>query len=242
MSLYTLASFLPVSILLLTGMLLSILTKKLTLLAAVAGGIVGLCIYCGAGFTGIAMIAAFFLSGSTATSWKANSKEKLGTAEENKGQRKPGQVIANGGVAALCGVLSLLIPENAILFSVMMAASLSSATADTLSSELGTLYGKNFYNIKTLMKDKRGLDGVISFEGCMIGVAGSIIIALIYSVGYGFGNYTLYIVLAGTIGNLADSYMGATVERKNLLNNNEVNFLNTLIAAIAALGLFSLIK
>ena len=40
------------------------------------------------------------------------------------------------------------------------------------------------------------------------------------------------IVLAGTAGNLADSLLGALFERGGILNNNAVNFLNTLTAAL----------
>jgi uncharacterized membrane protein len=59
-------------------------------------------------------------------------------------------VLANGGVAALFGLLMLLVAGPiAPLFAVLMAAALSSAMADTLSSELGTVYGSRFYNIIT---------------------------------------------------------------------------------------------
>jgi uncharacterized membrane protein len=49
------------------------------------------------------------------------------------------------GVAALLGLLIWLFPKSPII-SIMIAASLASATADTLSSELGNAYGTNFFS------------------------------------------------------------------------------------------------
>jgi uncharacterized protein (TIGR00297 family) len=116
-----------------------------------------------------------------------------------------------------------------------MAGAFSSATADTLSSELGTVYGKKFYNILTFQKDKKGLDGVVSFEGTGIGIAGSAVMATIYCLGAGWSLAFLWIVIAGTIGNLCDSVLGATVERRQIIGNDVVNFLNTLIGAMVLL-------
>jgi uncharacterized membrane protein len=65
------------------------------------------------------------------------------------------------------------------------------------------------------------------------------IIAVIHGSGYGWNwHYLLIIIIAGTIGNLTDSVLGGTVERKGLVNNNTVNFLNTATAALTALLLF----
>jgi uncharacterized membrane protein len=45
----------------------------------------------------------------------------------------------------------------------------------------------------------------------------------------------LGISIAGALaGMLTDSYLGALLERRNLLNNDAVNFLGTLAAACAA--------
>jgi uncharacterized protein (TIGR00297 family) len=185
------------------------------------------------------MLATFFTAGTLATSWKMRTKQQTGLAEQHRGQRTAAQVIANGGVAAILSLLSfLLFTHQQSLLLLMVACSLSSATADTLSSELGNVYGKKFYNIVNFKKDIRGLNGVVSFEGTMIGIAGSSLIALIYTAQAGFTIHFLWIVIAGTIGNLTDSVLGATLERKKILNNDGVNFLNTLTAALVGLLLF----
>jgi uncharacterized protein (TIGR00297 family) len=215
------------------AMFFSVKTGRLNIAGAITGGLIGLLIFTGAGYTGLALLGTFFILGSAATSWKMSVKQKLGVAEKNKGRRKAGQVIANGGVAAILGLMAACFPEKAGLFCLMMAAGLSSATADTLSSELGMVYGKRFYNILTFQKDERGLDGVVSREGTLFGLAGSCIISFIYATGFGWNENVLWIILSGTAGNFFDSLLGATLERRHQLSNDAVNFFNTLLAALS---------
>ena len=218
--------------------IISVKTAKLTTFAAITGWVIGLLIFSGTGYPGVAMIAVFFISGTAATSRGMVAKHKMGLEEKNKGKRSAGQVIANAGVAAILAVISMFYEAKTDLFILMTAAAFASATADTLSSELGNVYGKKFFNIVTLQKDTRGLNGVISFEGTIIGVAGSAAIAIVYSLFLGFDRQFLLIFISGAIGNFSDSLLGATAERKGYLNNNQVNFLNTAIASLFALLLF----
>lgn len=213
--------------------LASFLTGKLNAMGALAGFLLGLLVFAGAGYTGLAMMAAFFLLGTLATSFKSGYKQRVQVAEKSEETRTAGQVLANAGVAGILGLLIWIFPAKAVLFRLMMASSLASATADTLSSEMGNVYGKRFYNILSFQKDQRGLNGVISAEGTLFGLAGSIFIALIYGWGFGWSLHILWIILAGTIGNLSDSVLGAALERRHLIGNDSVNFLNTLIAAMA---------
>ena len=143
-------------------------------------------------------------------------------------------VLANGGVAALVGLWMAVTGGHHFSGLVMIASALSAATADTLSSELGVVYGRKFINIITWGADTAGLDGVISLEGLLTGFAGSCVVAVVYAMGSAWGPGVLAVVFAGTIGNLADSVLGATLERQGRLSNNMVNLLNTLLAA--ALG------
>lgn len=216
----------------------SIKAKKLTPLAAFTGWVIAAFIYKGTGYAGILMMAAFFVLSTIATLVGFKVKQSIGVAERDQGKRTAGQVFANAGVAGLIAIVICLDRSKLEPGMLMISAALASATADTLSSELGNVFGRSFYNIVSWKKDIRGLDGVISLEGTLIGLAGSAVIALIYSVSFGFSIYTILIVIAGTIGNLSDSYLGAALERKKLINNNTVNFLNTLIAAVIGLVLY----
>jgi uncharacterized protein (TIGR00297 family) len=230
--------------------------KKLTPAAAVTGAVCGCAVYMGDGLRGLALLVLFFVLGTVATSWK--KKEKLGIrgAAAHQSTRRTGQVIANGGVSAIAGLLALFFPAARQLFTLMLAASLSSATADTLSSELGTVYGRRFFNILTLKADERGLDGVISLEGLLLGAIGSALLAAVFVIipappaTFFFvvpgprhqqpplllskDQAFLILLIAGTVGNLADSLLGALFERRGLLSNDHVNILNTLIAAACA--------
>jgi len=210
--------------------------KKLTVPAAIVAGLVGTVIYLGAAEKGIFLLLTFFILGVLATSHKKEVKAKVFN-EEPEAPRTTGQVLANGGAAAVLSLLAFLYPAHADMYKLMMAASLASALADTLSSELGVVYGKRFFNILTFKRDTKGLDGVISFEGTVIGAFGALVIALIYA---GFSKLSLIVTLAGIIGNVIDSILGATLEKKQLLNNNVVNFLNTSLAAITALALMNI--
>jgi uncharacterized protein (TIGR00297 family) len=223
------------ALIIIAGITYSITAKKLTVAAALTGGAVAYLVFTGAGFTGIAMMTSFFILGSAATSWQQSKKQDFSVADEIKTGRTTGQVLANAGVAGIVGIAVLFYPQLCYLLVPMIAASFASATADTLSSELGTVYGRRFFNIITLKPDQRGLDGVISLEGSLIGIAGSCIIAVIYAIGFGRGMNVIFIVIAGTAGNMSDSILGALLERKQIIGNNAVNFLNTLIAALVML-------
>ncbi|AUD01132.1 DUF92 domain-containing protein [Spirosoma pollinicola] len=220
---------------LLVGMFLSVKAGKLNVTGALTGGLVGFAIFLGAGLPGLVMLGTFFIVGSAATSWKLTDKIAAGVAESNKGQRTASQVIANAGVAGLVGLLAWLFPAQAGLFQVMLAASFASATADTCASELGNVYGRHYYNVLTWRTDTKGLDGVVSLEGTLLGFLGSCLIGLIYGIGFGWGLPVIWILMAGTVGNLVDSVLGASLERRGYLKNDTVNFLNTLVAALVAL-------
>ncbi|RFZ94295.1 DUF92 domain-containing protein [Mucilaginibacter conchicola] len=221
------------------AVLASYKSKKLTAYGAVTGGMVAVLIWLGSGIAGIAQLGVFFVLSVLATSHKKQYKSSLQT-QTHEQIRNSWQVLANGGIAAICGVFAYLFLANAPVFQLMMAGAFASALADTLSSELGSVYGKRFYNIITSKPDERGKDGVVSVEGILIGLAGSAVIAAVYSFYYGFNTVFFIILIAGTAGNLIDSILGATLERRGIIGNNTVNVLNTFAAAIIVWLLYML--
>jgi uncharacterized protein (TIGR00297 family) len=222
------------SLIIIAGAILAAALRKLTIGGTTAGLVIAFFIFSAAGYTGIIIMSTFFVVSVVATNYKSSQKIQSGLAQNKKGTRTAGQVLANAGAPAFAAILFLLnvIPHS--LSSLIIAACFSSAIADTVSSEMGNVYGKKYYNILSLKKEQRGLDGVVSIEGLLFGLSSSIFIAVIYGFNYGWNINTLLIIICGTAGNLLDSVLGATLERKNKINNNVVNFLNTAFAGILA--------
>jgi uncharacterized protein (TIGR00297 family) len=212
--------------------------RKLTRSGGVMAAGVALLVAAGSGYGGLLLLGAFFVLGVTATGHQRHRKVLPG--EQHPEQRTAAQVFANGGMAAIMALLAIINPDCEDMYLTMLAASLAAATADTLSSELGMVYGRNFYNILTFKKEAKGLDGVISLEGTLLGAAGAGILALLYGICFGMDETVWFVGVAGIAGNLADSLLGATLERKHLIGNDMVNFGNTLFAALVAMVLYLL--
>lgn len=232
--------FLFYAALLLTGSALAVRTRKLTAQAGVAAFCVGLLIAAGGGACGLLMLAAFFSMATWATAHKKSLKARIDHMKAHPEKRRTGQVLANGGIAALAGLLAWMLPAFFPLFTLMLAAALSAAAADTLASELGMVYGRRSFDVLSLKRAEPGPDGVVSIEGLLLGISGSCVIGLIDFACYGRTGRLLIIVLAGTLGNIVDSLLGATLERAARLNNDAVNMLNTLSGALCAWALWTI--
>ncbi|HRQ49128.1 MAG TPA: DUF92 domain-containing protein, partial [Agriterribacter sp.] len=138
-------------------------------------------------------------------------------------------------------VLAKYDPGAAGILHLMIAGCFSASTADTLSSELGNVYGKRYYHMLSFAKMQRGANGAVSLAGTVAGITGSAVMASIYVWATGWNaQHFLIIIIAGTAGNVADSLLGLTLENKRLLTNNAVNFLNTAAGAVAAGVLYKL--
>jgi len=175
-------------------------------------------------------------------------KERLGTAEGRRG-RTASQVAANLGLAALVSsgpVQSWLtdshwVPHHAarpaMLFALAVAA-LAEAAADTVSSEIGQVLGGRPRMITSFEAVDPGRDGAITVAGTLAGLAAAAIVAYAGMWAFGGGWILFEVSCAGAVfGLFFDSFLGATLEQRGLLNNDAVNFLSTASAAGIALAL-----
>lgn len=201
--------------------------KKVTLSGALAGAFAAYLIYLGGGDIALVSFSVFFILGTMASSWKKSKKQSLKVAQENDGQRGVANVFANVGVAVLLAIVGMFMSIAPPFLSTLMLAVFATACSDTLSSELGTVYGKRFFSVIDFKPQRAGKDGAISLAGLFFGLMGSLAIAAVALV-YGL-EYSIFVVIvvSGLLGNILDSVFGATLQNRGLINNHQVNFLAT---------------
>ena len=213
--------------------ILARLLRAVDVSGAVAGVIVTWVLFMTAGPGAFAAVAAVFVLAFLTTRLGYRRKQFLGTAERGGG-RTASQVLANLGTAAACGVASVLThrPEICLL---ALSGALAEAAADTVSSEYGQVTGDTAYLITTWEVVPAGTDGGISLPGTLAGIAAAVLMALICAAAHLTPRRWIAVTLAaGILGMFGDSYLGAWLERRRRLGNDQVNFLSTVIAAIAA--------
>jgi len=200
-----------------------------------AGGAACFLLFAGAGPSAFAALAALFLLTWVATRFGYRRKQDLGVAERGDG-RDAWQVLANLVVASLGAVAFGLTGNRAWLFAA--AAALAEAATDTIASEIGQTRGQTAVLITTWKPVTAGTDGGITIAGTIAGIVAGAVIALV-AAGSGMIPRAQFWIpaVAGLVGMLVDSVLGATLQRRGRMNNEAVNFFGTLAAAALSYGI-----
>ncbi len=222
--------------------LASSLTKKLTPRGAATGALLAWIIWLGTGLHALGAMFTFFVLGTFATAWEKGKKQQIKADRAMEGHRDVANVVANGGVAAGLATIALMFPQHQSILQQAVIAAFAAACSDTFSSELGNAYGKRYFRILILRPSPPGPDGVVSIAGLAFGIAGSAIIAVFSWLAIHDFRAFFIITLSGFAGNIADSVLGDTLQRKDLLNNHHVNFLATATGALIAFLLLKIIE
>ena len=177
--------------------------RALTRSGAMAAWGIGAVVFGVGGWTSAAALLTFFVSSTALSRWRRGRKEALGY--EKGGRRDAGQVLANGGVAAVCILLNLAGNKSGAL---LFLAALAAANADTWATEIGSAIGGQPYDIRTGRKAPAGTSGAISLPGTVAALAGAALLGLFA----GSPAKELIVTAAGFGGALFDSLLGATVQ------------------------------
>ncbi len=211
--------------------------RTVDLSGVVAGFLVGFLIYAFYDWQGYLLLLDFFVIGSACTKLGYRKKAAARLAQEKGGRRGARHALANAGVATACAMLAGVagVTDYRVLFGLAFAGAFATAAADTASSEIGQLLGRRTFLLTTFRPVPRGTEGAVSLEGTLAGVLASLIVA---ALGASLGLYpwlgVLAVVIAAFVGTTFESIVGAALEKRQLLDNEALNFLNTLVGALVA--------
>lgn len=248
------------------------------------GAIAGLCvgfILTYSNYCYLSALLCFFVTSSKATNFRSRQKRRLEDNFKEGGQRNWLQVFCNGGVAAELAAIYLIdqgCGERLIDFysdyraswlSVGVLSALACSNGDTWASEFGSVIGSSSPRLITSMrKVPKGTNGGVSVVGLICSALGGGLIGVAFyccmllSISYHAlqGSYPQWPVIvigavAGFVGSLIDSVLGATFQYSGLdessgrivdhpatgvrhlsglpiLDNHSVNLISSLITAL----------
>jgi uncharacterized protein (TIGR00297 family) len=184
--------------------------------ALVLGTVIGTC----GGAPWFAVLAAFFFT-STAMGKVGKARKEAVKREFSKGDtRDMWQALANGGVAAAAALGMFAAPKAAMAGAFLGA--MATATGDTWATELGVLSRGEPLSLVRFRRVPRGTSGAVSALGTAATVGGALAIGLVAAAGKELAGgdpfwmrpvqIVIVAVAGGTVGSLADSLLGATIQ------------------------------
>lgn len=192
------------------------LASRLRLLStdgAVAAFVVGT-LALRAGYSWAVYLLAWFLATAMVSrAGHARKHEALQGMLEKSGQRDAYQVLANGGVFALCALLAFT--WDVPLIAIAAAGALAAAGADTFGTEVGVWRATSPWSVRTGKRVAMGTSGAITFVGVLATLLGAVAFAGL-AVILGMVPYSTAIAIAvgGISGAVLDTLLGAWVQER----------------------------
>jgi len=203
---------------------------------ATLGFALGVLVYLGWGWKSFLVLLAMVVLGSLATRLGYARKAERGVAERAGGARSWREALANISPGAFFAVL-VITTHQQHAFLVAFLAAFAEAAGDTVASEIGQWLSPRAYLVTTWQTVAAGENGGISLIGTSAGLlASAMIVTLGFTLGLASVGGAVIAFAAAAAGNLSDSVLGATLERRGLVTNGVVNFAGTTLAGALALA------
>jgi uncharacterized protein (TIGR00297 family) len=185
--------------------------EALTLSGAIAATVVGTLVFMAGGFKWSALLFLFFVTSSALS--RLQAKEAINSVAAKSSRRDVLQVLANGGIPALCAALAIIHPSTQWLPS--FAGATAAATADTWATEIGAWSRSSPVHILTGVPVAPGTSGGVTRLGMGATCAGALLITLAVRLLFAANLLTFFgVAIAGVAGSVVDSLLGATIQER----------------------------
>ena len=201
--------------------LIALKKRSLDPSGAIAAATMGVVVLWTTQVEGLLLLLLFFIGAnvvgkvSKRIQAKAFGEASIGIIEKKGSRRDLMQVLANGLMAMVAGLMWYVCGSFPAL--VMFGASISEAAADTFAGEIGRLSKNPPVSIRTFTPVPKGLSGGVTLLGTVAAFVSSIIIGLCWFVLFGVKEGFVaasVICLTGFVGSVVDSYLGACVQAR----------------------------
>lgn len=192
--------------------------KLLTRSGALATAVVGFIVFGLGGGKFVVPLLVFFGTSSLLSRIGRRRKAGADAATVKGATRDAGQVLANGGAAALIALLfqplgHLLSLETPRYLLLLYLTALATVNADTWSTEIGGLSSSAPRLLSSWKQVAPGVSGAITGLGLFAALLGSLVITLVGWAVWRLNAAEFVIVAwAGFLGSLLDSVLGASVQ------------------------------
>jgi len=192
---------------------------------AVTAFVVGASALCAEWSWGSYLIAWFILASVLSRLGRRRKQQRTAGMVEKSDQRDMRQVLANGGVFALCALLvitlrlsghdalaSAITPQH---LAVVAAGALAAAGADTWATEIGTWIGGTPWSLRTWTPVAPGTSGAITVSGTLASAVGALVLALVAAALSMVPSTAIAsVAIGGLSGATADTAFGAWVQER----------------------------
>lgn len=185
------------------------------------------------------LLAGFTAAGFVVTRIGYERKRGLRANEPDRGRRGWRNVLSNGLTATLVAGAGLWVADGPL--ALPFAAAVAVAAADTFASELGTLAERAVLITQPGRVVPPGTNGGVSWPGTSASVLGAVAVALAAHLLIPLAwVHVPLVVLAGALGSVIDSFLGATWEatpgvQDGPLSKGDVNFISITVPTLLLL-------